>query len=62
MELVQACILWHVGFSRPDLDGNKLAKGMCSARKVKIEKCLSNCTVSRQLIFELKSASKELTL
>ena len=23
------------GFSRPDLDGNKLAKGMCLARKVK---------------------------
>ena len=23
------------GFSRPDLDGNKLAKGMCLARKAR---------------------------
>ena len=29
------------GFSRPDLDGNKLAKGMCLARKTReIKKCL----------------------
>ena len=30
MELVQACILLN---SRPDIDGNKLAKGMWLARK-----------------------------
>ena len=37
MELVQACILQQVCFSRPDLDENKLliAKGMCLARKTR---------------------------
>ena len=34
MELVQAYIL-KLGFSRPDLDGNKLAKSMCLERKVR---------------------------
>ena len=33
--LVQACIFGKFGFSRPDLDGNKLAKGMCLARKAR---------------------------
>ena len=35
MELVGAYILWQFGFSRPDLDGNKLAKGMYLVRKVR---------------------------
>ena len=36
--------------------GNKLAKGMCLARKARDEKCLSNCTVGHQfLFFEFKS-------
>ena len=30
------------GFSRPDLDGNKLAKVNCLAREREIEKCLSS--------------------
>ena len=34
MELVRAYIQYgKFGFSRPDLDGNKLAKGMYLARK-----------------------------
>ena len=35
MELVRACIYNKFGFSRPDLNGNKLAKGMCLARKAR---------------------------
>ena len=41
-------------FSRPDLDGNKLAKGMCLARKAREEKCLSSTTEGHHFgIFEL---------
>ena len=35
------------GFSRPHLDGNKLAKGMCLREKQEIEKCLSSSTKGR---------------
>ena len=38
------------GFSRPDLDGNKLAKGMYLARKLVIENCSSSST--KGVIFE----------
>ena len=30
------------GFSRPDLDGNKPAKGMCLVRKARDRECLSS--------------------
>ena len=33
MELVQAASYGKFGFSRPDLDGNKLAKGMYVLRE-----------------------------
>ena len=36
------------GFSRPDLDGNKLAKGMCLARKVIYREVFSISTEGRQ--------------
>ena len=35
MELVQLASYGKFGFSRPKLDGNKLAKGMCLSRKVR---------------------------
>ena len=35
MELVQVTSYSKFGFSRPDIDGNKLAKGMCLARNMK---------------------------
>ena len=62
MELVQACILQQV--SRPDLDGNKLPKGMCLARKARdrgvylIVPRVVNYSVF--LIFKFKSTSKGL--
>ena len=63
MELVQAYLkflIWNLfkltsyskfGFSRPDLDGNKLAKGECLARKASDEKCLSSSTEGRHFEF-----------
>ena len=43
-------------FSTPDLDGNKLAKGMCLVR---IKKCLSSGTKGRQFFcFELSRRRK----
>ena len=50
------------GLSRPDLDGNKLAKGMCFARKVKDKRSVNLVVVPRVVIFwfEFKSASKGL--
>ena len=36
-----------LGYSRLDLDGNMLAKGMCLVRKRKIERCLSSTTEDR---------------
>ena len=38
------------GFSRPDLDGNKLAKGMYLREKPVIEKCLSSNTKASSLL------------
>ena len=57
MELVQAFILRQVW---PDLDGNKLAKGMYLEEKREIEKCLFSSIEGRQFFFELKLASKGL--
>ena len=49
------------GFSRPDIEGNKLAKGMFLARKQEIKKCLSSGTEGRQFFCsKLKLASKGL--
>ena len=48
MELVQACILRQFSFSRPDLDGNTLAKGMYLPEKREIKKCLSSGTEGHQ--------------
>ena len=46
---MQACILCKFAFSRPDLDENKLAKGMCLAiEKREIKKCLSSGNEGRQ--------------
>ena len=39
------------GFSRPDLDGNELAKVMCLARKARIKKCLCGSTEGRQFFY-----------
>ena len=50
MELVQACIHGKFGFSRPDLDGNQLAKGICLVRKARGREVLSR--VLRVVIFE----------
>ena len=35
MELVELASYGRFGFSRPDLNGKKLAKGMCLARKAR---------------------------
>ena len=44
------------GFSRPDLDGNKLAKGMYLARKPVIEKF--HLVVPKVVIFEFFKLSR----
>ena len=41
------------GFSRPDLDGNKLAKGMCLVRKARDREAFSHCTEGRQLFLRI---------
>ena len=47
------------GLSRPDLDGNKLAKSMYLARKARDRECLSSCTKGRHFgITEIKSSLK----
>ena len=48
------------GFSRPDLDGNMLAKGIYLREKPVIEKCY--LVVPRVVVFEIKSALKGLKL
>ena len=48
------------GFSRLDLDGNKLAKGMYLARKASDREVF--LVVPRIVIFEIKSALKGLEL
>ena len=52
------------GFSRPDLDGNKLAKGICLARKERDKEvyCLIVPRVVKYSVFFIlcKSASKGL--
>ena len=61
MELSQAGIHGMFGFSRPDLDGNQLAKGICLARKARDIEVLSG--VLRVVIFDFlkfKSVSKGL--
>ena len=42
------CILSKFAFSRPDLDGNKLAKGMCLERKVGDREVFSSSTEGHQ--------------
>ena len=46
------------GFSRPDIDGNKLAKGVCLARKVRDREVVPS--VVNFSSFEFESASKGL--
>ena len=40
-------------FSRPDLDGNKLAEGMCLARKARDREVFLKCTEGRQFFYFL---------